>query len=548
MNSLPTGGNGIPEGWSVFDDTYENKYLTFEVLEDSEFGLVDNTFVGIQYSTNNGATWSTLNDGESTPTIKAGCKVLWKGNITTKTDIGTFTATGKFNVYGNVTSLRLSDNFRNGNYGIMQKFAGFRFLFTNNHHIIDAANMILPVKTMYTGRCYESMFSGCTNLIAAPELPATTLYDYCYYGMFAGCESLTTAPELPATKLNNYCYYGMFSGCTSLNHITMLATDITEKNCLYNWVANVSENGTFVKDEYCYGIEYGNSGIPSGWTVNNTNGTEHTPLINIPLTFIAIETGTFSNSASNYMYSVDNGTTWSTLTAGAQTPTISAGNKIMWKAVSANTDWRGIFTSTGKYKVIGNVMSLFFNSDFEEKKHLIGYDGLLYGLFASSTGLTDATDMLLPATTLCENAYAGMFVECSNLTKAPKLPALELAVNCYASMFSGCTSLTTAPELPAINLKENCYMSMFEFCTNLTSAPILKAHVLADRCYSYMFEGCTKVNKINMYALVLGEDSLSGWVNGVASSGTFTKHTDMTTLPSGTSGTPSGWTINSENV
>ena len=521
MNSLPTGGNGIPEGWSVFDDTYENKYLTFEVLEDSEFGIIDNEFEGMQYSTDNGTTWSTLNNGETTQTIKAGGKVLWKGYITPLSSIGTFTATGKFNVYGNVTSLRLSDNFRNGNYTIIQKIAGLRFLFTNNHHIIDAANMILPINTMYAS-CYESMFSGCT--------------------------SLTTAPELPATELASNCYRNMFSGCKKLNHITMLATDITATNCLYNWVTNVSESGTFVKDESCYGIEYGNSGIPSGWTVNNANGTEYTPLINIPLTFIAIETGTFSNNASDYLYSVDNGTTWSTLTAGTQTPTISAGNKVMWKAVSTNTNWKGVFDSTGKYKVIGNIMSLLFNSGFEEKKHLIGYDGLFYGLFAYSEGLTDASDMLLPATTLCKNAYAGMFVKCTNMTKAPKLPALELGVNCYASMFSGCTSLTTAPELPSINLKENCYMNMFDSCTKLTNAPILKAHLLADRCYEYMFSGCNKLNSIKMYALVLGEDSLSNWLDGVASSGIFTKHTDMTTLPSGTSGIPSGWTIYSENV
>jgi hypothetical protein len=36
---------------------------------------------------------------------------------------------------------------------------------------------------------------------------------------------------------------------------------------------------------------------------------------------------------------------------------------------------------------------------------------------------------------------------------------------------------------------------------------------------------------------------LSGWVSGVASSGTFVKHPDMNSLPSGTSGIPNGWTV-----
>ena len=60
------------------------------------------------------------------------------------------------------------------------------------------------------------MFSGCTSLTAAPELPATTLADHCYYDMFYGCKSLTAAPELPATTLAYNCYQYMFRGCTSL--------------------------------------------------------------------------------------------------------------------------------------------------------------------------------------------------------------------------------------------------------------------------------------------------------------------------------------------
>ena len=73
----------------------------------------------------------------------------------------------------------------------------------------------LPATTLAES-CYDSMFRGCTSLTAAPELPATTLAESCYYIMFAGCTSLTVAPELPATTLAPGCYYSMFDGCTSL--------------------------------------------------------------------------------------------------------------------------------------------------------------------------------------------------------------------------------------------------------------------------------------------------------------------------------------------
>jgi hypothetical protein len=64
------------------------------------------------------------------------------------------------------------------------------------------------------------MFSGCTSLTTAPELPATTLANRCYYSMFDNCTSLTTAPELPATELAYNCYSYMFNGCSKLQVLT----------------------------------------------------------------------------------------------------------------------------------------------------------------------------------------------------------------------------------------------------------------------------------------------------------------------------------------
>ena len=64
--------------------------------------------------------------------------------------------------------------------------------------------------------CFSLLFSGCTSLTTAPELPATKLTDGCYYQMFTGCTSLKTAPELPAVELSEYCYSYMFFGCSAL--------------------------------------------------------------------------------------------------------------------------------------------------------------------------------------------------------------------------------------------------------------------------------------------------------------------------------------------
>lgn len=39
--------------------------------------------------------------------------------------------------------------------------------------------------------------------------------------MFSGCTGLQTAPDLPATTLARGCYYSMFNGCTKFDSVNM---------------------------------------------------------------------------------------------------------------------------------------------------------------------------------------------------------------------------------------------------------------------------------------------------------------------------------------
>ena len=139
--------------------------------------------------------------------------------------------------------------------------------------------------------CYSSMFKGCTNLLTAPELPATTLgyspyrsmFNQCtslikapsilpaitigpwaYSYMFNGCTSLVNAPELPAETLENNCYSNMFNGCTSLKSLKCHAK-ATAVDATYLWLNRVKTEGTFYGHSE-YGWVSGTSGIPSTWT------------------------------------------------------------------------------------------------------------------------------------------------------------------------------------------------------------------------------------------------------------------------------------------
>ena len=237
-----------------------------------------------------------------------------------------------------------------------------------------------------------------------------------------------------------------------------------------------------------------------------------------------------STAFSNISYSIDNGNTWTTVendgvNLGVEVP-VTAGNSILWK---------GNGTSMSYFKRGGGYISCAFGSSEECQFDVDGnIMSLLYGdNFANQTTLT--TDL----------AFGGTFGN-SNVVNAENLilPATTLADSCYTTMFWQCTNLITAPELPATTLASNCYADMFNGCTSLTTAPILPATILANYCYWYMFSGCTSLNSITCLATDISASScLSGWVTNVASNGTFIKAANMTNWPTGTSGIPSGWTV-----
>ena len=278
---------------------YSQDYLTFRAIEDGTFSFSGSSAAisanTLEYSTDSGSTWSTLQNSGTTPTVTSGNTILWKASgLTIGTGgIGRFSSTSNFEVEGNIMSLLYGDNFVNQTdlTGYDNAFAN---LFRSGTTITSAENLVLPATTltqkcyynMFLGctslttapelpattlaeRCYGTMFNGCTSLTTAPSLPATTLASQCYSGMFLGCTSLTTAPELPATTLAERCYYQMFQNCTSLNSITCLATDISANYCIRYWVMNVASSGTFTKDANMTSWTTGADGIPSGWTVQD---------------------------------------------------------------------------------------------------------------------------------------------------------------------------------------------------------------------------------------------------------------------------------------
>lgn len=376
-----------------------------------------------------------------------------------------------------------------------------------------------------------------------------------------------------------------------------------------------SQKDNFVKPHVAYVVE--------------TKSVDYEPKIDYSkkyLTFVATQSGTFKLSGNSINYSLDDGKTWTALESNTDSPTVNAGDKILWKATLTPTSSIGIgtFSSTANFIVEGNPMSLLYGDNFSGQTSLSGKDYAFYRLFSGNTNVTSAENLSLPATTLASHCYDAMFQGCTSLTTAPQLLATTLASDCYHYMFYGCTSLTTAPELLATTLAERCYQCMFYGCTSLTTAPqllaitlakscyssmfygctslttapsVLPATTLADSCYYRMFSGCTslttapttlpattlakscycemfsycrslttaptlpattltsycyngmfyrcsRLNSITCLATNISASwCITGWVGGVAASGTFTKAANMSSWTTGNDGIPSGWSV-----
>lgn len=133
-----------------------------------------------------------------------------------------FEISGPISAQGNIMSLL------NRDFSTPLTFYGFFALFEGCTSLLSAPE--LPATTMAQG-CYFRMFAECTGLKSAPELPAEALAYNCYGRMFKGCSALTYVPDLPATKMEAYCYNSMFANCTSLKFAPELPAKRLESNC-----------------------------------------------------------------------------------------------------------------------------------------------------------------------------------------------------------------------------------------------------------------------------------------------------------------------------
>ena len=238
-------------------------------------------------------------------------------------------------------------------------------------------------------------------------------------------------------------------------------------------------------------------------------------------------------------------------------------NLLLMDATGKNNCYAYFFVKTGLSTVPDNLIEncglseQMFNSCFRECSSLTKAPRLPKGsiipkecfanMFNRCSVLTDISNIDLSFDEIGEGGCLQMFYYCSVLKAAPELPATTIGVNCYRSMFLNCTALKAAPELPATTLADYCYCDMLSGCTNLETAPVLPAKILTTYCYRHLFVGCSKINYVKCLAEDISADSCTqDWLFNAPSTGTFVKSSNMTGWTTGTSGIPTGWTVENE--
>lgn len=210
--------------------------------------------------------------------------------------------------------------------------------------------------------------------------------------------------------------------------------------------------------------------------------------------------------------------------------TLNTGDKIslrrLYRGSSTEYGYNIMVGSTGKFAVYGNIASIYSSHDDVTNMTDTVYAGIdldtmnsneiyrslfecayQYGTNKYGNQLIDASNLVLPFTTLTDYAYENMFRLCTELLYTPTLSAAVLSYACYMNMFENCYSLTTAPALPATTLADYCYSGMFRYCHSLVNAPTLAATVLAPSCYSSMFFQCKSLTT----APALPATTLNSW-------------------------------------
>ncbi len=459
---------------------------------------------------------------------------------------------GAVNIVGNV--MGLLDNASGTATDIPNDYC-FYHLFESQEEIRYVSDSFLPATNLTEG-CYAGMFTGCSNLVMAPYLPATAL--------------------APANAAQFHCYQELFKGCSALKKIKLAYTG-EFNDCFTDWVLDVAASGSIVYNGTS--SQTGQSAIPTGWTVNPvTTGIE----VSCPEAASQLDSKLTADHPYQFQAAVTPSTssqdvTWTssdtriaevnpqsgvvtgikegkcTITAHSTDGSGITGSKEIEVKPVSTSNCMIVSVTGGNTNIIwdyigeGSVPSFKYSYNGAQWYEMIAASeiplttgtattGTIYIKGNNPHGLTAGNDDTSHAhfgfkkidsskaigSIKLSGTVMGLLDdgrgEIKNLVNDEATDHMNYCFNQlfsnigeYTSVTSNITSISSS-FLPSTTLTEGCYSGMFEYCTGLeatttspTTLPALSAQTMTKNCYQSMFQGCSKIK----YAPTLSSETLA---------------------------------------
>ena len=234
------------------------------------------------------------------------------------------------------------------------------------------------------------------------------------------------------------------------------------------------------------------------------------------LTFTALEAtdiGLFANrmTAPNCYYRKATDTDYMQMTT-ATTISLSTGEQV--KFYGSNAYWskdRSMwtkFTSTGKFNVSGNVMTLLASGGTASVRQRYCFRRLF-----ADTHLVDAGRLTLPSTQY-DYMFYGVMQQCPYLQKLPVMPT-PTHTCVYGYFCNKSPSLQSATLSTGTYNKYLSFQGMFQDCSGLTAVTIPAETVTTQDALSTLFQKCMSLQTIIFSNMTTLNESLpSDWFDG----------------------------------
>lgn len=300
---------------------------------------------------------------------------------------------------------------------------------------------------------------------------------------------------------------------------------------------------------------------------------------------LTLTTTTAGSPTTDYsttvQYSKDR-TNWTTVTFDTSTPyniSMNQGEKVYFRNNNGkfnyfdrnSKDYHTSITCSESNNAGGNLNSLLDYTNIETVTLPIG---AFYRLFSDNATLKDASDIKIKHTVLKDYSHGYLFSGCSSLVEVPDFSRITtLGYGSMCNVFYNCSGLVTPPDFDSlVDTGERSGLSWaFYNCTSLQRPPRFPSltrvgYYGLNRCFmncrsltygsdlssvtnlgtkglERMYSSCSSLSSATVPTLSSWTTSNSSdWLAGVAATGTLYNY-GTSTIPTGTSGVPSGWTV-----